>query len=179
VRLIALLRAINVGGRVVKMDRLRAVVEAQGFGGVETFIASGNVVFEGRANQARKAERAIERALLRELGYQVATFIRTGAELTAVAAHEPFAPRAVEHASTFSIGFLKDGLDKGATTRLMALRTAADDFHLHGREVYWLSTLKQSESKFNNAMFERVTRVPATFRSITTVRKLVAKYPTE
>ena len=177
--LIALLRAINVGGRVVRMDRLRAVVEAQGFVGVETFIASGNVVFEGRASQARKAERTIERALLSELGYQVATFVRTSAELAAVAEHEPFPQTAIERAATFSIGFLKEALDRDAAARLMGLRTDADDFHLRGREVYWLSTLRQSESKFNNAVFERVVGVSATFRSISTVRKLAAKYPAE
>lgn len=45
-RLFAFLRAINVGGRTVKMERLRREFEVFGFPGVETFIASGNVVFD-------------------------------------------------------------------------------------------------------------------------------------
>ena len=48
IRYIAFLRAINVGGRVVTMSRLRDVFVGLGFRGVDTFIASGNVVFESR-----------------------------------------------------------------------------------------------------------------------------------
>ena len=46
-RLFAFLRAINVGGRTIKMERLRREFEVFGFPGVETFIASGNVIFLG------------------------------------------------------------------------------------------------------------------------------------
>ena len=51
---IAFLRAVNVGGRVVKMDRLRALFEGEGFTGVETFIASGNVIFDSRRGRRRR-----------------------------------------------------------------------------------------------------------------------------
>jgi len=47
-RCVAFLRAINVGGRTVKMDYLRSLFEDLGFADVETFIASGNVVFESK-----------------------------------------------------------------------------------------------------------------------------------
>ena len=56
----AFLRAINVGGHIVKMDRLRTLFEAAGFRGAETFIASGNVVFESSRKSAADLERAIE-----------------------------------------------------------------------------------------------------------------------
>ena len=67
----AFLRAINVGGRVVKMDRLRQIFESLGFSGVETFIASGNVVFETSSNNVKTLERKIENALREALGYEV------------------------------------------------------------------------------------------------------------
>ena len=51
-RYVAFLRAINVGGHVVKMERLRALFEDLGFAKVETLIASGNVIFETRAEDA-------------------------------------------------------------------------------------------------------------------------------
>ena len=54
-RLFAFLRAINVGGRTVKMERLRREFEFLGFSGVDTFIASGNVIFEARDDQRRTA----------------------------------------------------------------------------------------------------------------------------
>jgi uncharacterized protein (DUF1697 family) len=56
-RFIAFLRAINVGGHTVKMDDLRQLFEALGFSGVETFIASGNVVFETNARKVKALDK--------------------------------------------------------------------------------------------------------------------------
>ena len=91
-RYIAFLRAINVGGHTVKMDVLRQHFEALGFSQVETFIASGNVVFETTAKNTRTLEKKIEQQLRAALGYEVATFIRTTAELAAIAQYQPFPP---------------------------------------------------------------------------------------
>jgi uncharacterized protein (DUF1697 family) len=62
-RYIAFLRAINVGGHTVKMDVLRQHFAALGFSNVETFIASGNVVFETTAKNTRTLEQKIEKHL--------------------------------------------------------------------------------------------------------------------
>src|SRR5439155_18991726 len=81
-RFVAFLRAINVGGgRTVKMDLLRQFFESLDFSEVETFIASGNVVFKTRTKDSKTLEREIEKRLLKGPGYDVAVFIRTGAEL--------------------------------------------------------------------------------------------------
>jgi uncharacterized protein (DUF1697 family) len=67
-------------------------------------------------------------------------------------------------------------VEADALKRLRTLRTEIDDFHVHGREVYWLCRRKQSESTFSNAVFERALRVSTTFRGIRTVVRLAAKY---
>jgi uncharacterized protein (DUF1697 family) len=174
-RHVAFLRAINVGGHTVKMDRLRALFESLGFGGVTTFIASGNVIFDSPAEDARALEERIERHLERALGYGVATFLRSTAELAAVAAYQPFAasePIAARHA--LSIAFLKAPPSKAARRKLMGFRTPTDDLHIHGREVYWLCGTRTSESTFSGALLERTLGMPATMRNVTTVRKLGA-----
>jgi uncharacterized protein (DUF1697 family) len=83
---VAFLRAINVGGRVVKMEALRGHFEALGFADVDTFIASGNVIFESAAEQA-SVKTTIEAHLRSSLGFEVATFVRTIAEVHEVAKH--------------------------------------------------------------------------------------------
>ena len=93
VRYIALLRAINVGGRVVKMDRLRTLFETAGFDAVETFIASGNVVFDSSRRNAGDLERTIESHLKKALGYPVATFVRSMPELSAIVLRQPGSER--------------------------------------------------------------------------------------
>jgi hypothetical protein len=80
-RYFAFLRAINVGGHIVKMERLRREFEGLGFAEVETFIASGNVIFESRATNEKLLSSKVERHLESALGYEVAVFIRSSAEL--------------------------------------------------------------------------------------------------
>ena len=91
-RYVAFLRAINVGGHVVKMDHLRTLFEEIGLTEVETFIASGNVLFNSPSKSGPALERKIEKQLRTALGYEVATFVRTHAEVQQVAAYEPFPP---------------------------------------------------------------------------------------
>jgi uncharacterized protein (DUF1697 family) len=175
-RLAAFLRAINVGGHTVTMDDLRTLFRAQGFGSVETFIASGNVVFDTRAAAGRALERRIADRLAASLGYEVATFVRTGDEVRAVAGHEPFTAEERARAGALVVGFLAEPLAPAGRKALMDLRTDIDDFEVRGREVFWLCRRKQNESTFSNAVFERVVKARATFRSTTTVVRLAAKY---
>ncbi len=176
-RYIAFLRAINVGGRnLVRMDFLRQLFESLGFSNVETFIASGNVVFESTSRDAQGLAREIEESLRQALGYEVATFIRTGAELAAVANYKPFSQSDLDGAAALNIAFLAGGLDDESGQRLMALRTDVDDFHVHGREIYWVCREKQSASKISNAVLERAVGQKATLRGVKTVKKMAAKY---
>jgi len=175
-RYVAFLRAINVGGHVVKMDRLRALFSDLELRNVETFIASGNVSFDAPVGDAGRLERRIEKHLEESLGYAVATFLRTSHELRALAAHEPFPADASEPpACARSIGFLKSPPADEARDELYSLADELNAFHLNGREVYWLSRTKISDSKLTGATFEKTLRMPATFRNVTTVRKLAAR----
>ena len=177
-RYIAFLRAINVGGHTVKMDRLREIFESLGFANVETFIASGNVVFETTALDTAALETRIASALQAALGYEVATFLRTEAELARIAAHSPFPRSQLAAAYALNIAFLAAPLDAEAVRKLMALKTAIDDFATHEREIYWLCLKKQSESTFSNAVLEKTLGRQATFRGANTVQKMAAKYAT-
>jgi uncharacterized protein (DUF1697 family) len=173
-RYIAFLRAINVGGHVVKMDLLRGLFESLGFSNVETFIASGNVLFETNLNS--NPEKKIESKLRAALGYDVATFIRTDAELKAVANYKAFAQSQLEAATAFNVAFLKESLDDNSNQKVMALRTDIDDFHVHERELYWLCQKKQSDSTFSNAVLEKTLGKPSTIRGVNTIQKIAAKY---
>jgi uncharacterized protein (DUF1697 family) len=154
---VALLRAINVGGHVVKMDALRRAFESLSFANVQTFIASGNVIFE------------------KVLGYPVLTFIRSPAELTAVAEHAPFAIGELDGASVY-VGFVKLRPSRAVIKKVMALRTELDDFHVRAREVYWLRRRVKERAGEPGPPLARALGAPLTTRNITTVRKIAAKY---
>jgi len=174
-RLFAFLRAINVGGHTVTMSTLRGIFEGLGLEDVETFIASGNVFFTSPGTSIPALERKIEARLEKSLGYEVATFIRTASELVALAAYSPFPAAQMRGAGACCVGFLSQPLDAAAKKALHGLKTEIDDFHLNGREVYWLCKVKQSESKFSNTIFEKTVRACVTFRGANTVAKLAAK----
>jgi uncharacterized protein (DUF1697 family) len=176
-RFIAFLRAINVGGHTVAMAALRELFEDLGFTGVETFIASGNVIFVSRSTNVGALRTKVEDHLRKSLGYEVDTFIRTDAEVAAIARYKPFTESEVQSAATFCVAFLAEPLDAAARKALMSLRSDTDDFHVSGREVYWLSKNRQGESTFSNARLEKLLKARTTFRGAKTVAKLAARYP--
>ncbi|MBK8836052.1 MAG: DUF1697 domain-containing protein [Anaerolineae bacterium] len=70
-RYFAFLRAINVGGRNVTMAVLRNAFTSLGLQDVETFIASGNVIFASKSDDCAALESTIEAGLQKTLGYEV------------------------------------------------------------------------------------------------------------
>ena len=167
---VAFLRAINIGNRIVKMDDLKTMFEAMRFTDVATFIASGNVIFRGTEEVAR-LEARIARGLENALGYPVPAFVRTTDEVGRIAAFDPF-PRST--VGTLYVGFLPS--PPGGAPNLAALETPRDRLRVEGREVYWLCATGMMESTVTYARIEKALGLPATFRNISTVRRLAAKY---
>ncbi|MBA2270985.1 MAG: DUF1697 domain-containing protein [Chthoniobacterales bacterium] len=178
-RYIAFLRAINVGGRVVKMERLRQIFESLDLGDVETFIASGNVVFTSAVKDAGRLEKKIEQSLQSELGYEVRTFLRSDAELVKITEHEAFEGAGELPEVRLFIGFLSEVPTAAAAARLVEASTDIDQFHLSGRELYWRCRVNSSDSPFSGPKLEKTLGMPTTLRNVNTVRRLVAKYPPE
>src|SRR5688572_11094330 len=169
---ITFLRAINVGGHNVKMTELKRLFESLGFSKVETFIASGNVIFETAAKDTVKLEKKIEALLKDALAYEVFTFLRTPAEVAAIAKYKPFKTKG----ESLNVAFITEPLDDLPIQKLLALKNEIDDFHVYGREIYWQCQLKQSESKFSNVLLEKTIGCRATFRGINTIQKMAEKY---
>jgi uncharacterized protein (DUF1697 family) len=172
-RYVALLRGINLGGHTVKMDRLKKLFEELGFKKVETFIASGNVIFESASKSASALEKKIAVHLEESLGFPAATYLRTAEQLAEVLEHEALQDH---RANTVYIGFLSEPPSKDAHAKLMGHSTRSDEFHVRKREVYWLCSTQMSESPFFRVGIEKALGMKATVRNVTTVTKLVEKY---
>jgi uncharacterized protein (DUF1697 family) len=172
---VALLRGINVGGHRVPMARLREAFEELGFTGVRTFIASGNVVFDGGRKSAASLERTIEAHLASVLGFDVPTLLRTPAELHAIVDRVPFSEADVAAAHAVHVIFLREPLDRAAAAALPELDTPRDRFATAGREIYWwcggpLSETLVPAKAFGRVLGPRVT----TMRNMTMLRRLAA-----
>ena len=173
-RYVAFLRAINVGGHTVKMDRLRALFEELKLRNVETFIASGNVLFDTTTKDLAALEAKVEKHLARALGYDVETFIRALDELPVVASAHPFTTFEQDGHSLY-VAFVKPALGADTLASLRRIATEHDEFHVNGREAYWLCRTRMSDSKIANGAIQKALGAPTTMRNVTTVRKLAAK----
>jgi uncharacterized protein (DUF1697 family) len=173
-RVVAFLRAINVGGHTVEMARLKKLFEELSLTGVETFIASGNVIFDTPGGAPAALEKKIAAHLEKSLGYEVVTFVRTPAELAATLAHRAFPKERA--GSTLHIGFLGSPASAAAKKQVLALTSDIDDFALHGRELYWRCAGRFSDSVVSGPKLEKALGQPTTMRKHTTVEKLARKY---
>lgn len=161
-RYIALLRAVNVGGTgKLLMTDLKALCVDAGFDDVETYIASGNVVFssKGRSNDVRLR---LEECLQRHAGKSIGVVLRTAKEMQAVVAANPFAAQAGNRTCCF---FLPDEPPKDT---IQAARLRKDeDIQLGKREIYVYYPAGMGQSRL---------RIPAagagTGRNMNTVAKL-------
>jgi len=169
---IALLRGINVGGqKPIKMTELKQLFEAQGFGRVQTYIQSGNVVFT-----ADRAEEPLRRQLEREIaaafGFPVTVALRTAGELERLIAQCPFAVDALRDEESLYVSLLAAAPAQAGIDRLLARDSDVDELRLVGREVYLLLRQSIRLTLFTNAFLERTLGVPATARNWRTISKL-------
>lgn len=174
---VAFLRAINVGGHIVKMDYLRRLFEELGFANVETFIASGNVIFDTKSKNTSALEKKIEQHLFEALGYKVATFVRSVAEVAGIAAAKPFSETELKgDGNTIYIGFLAATPSNEAKQELANCANKLNDFVVADREVFWLCRAKFSETDFSGARLEKILKLQTTLRNSNTAQRIAAKY---
>ncbi|MEO6875790.1 MAG: DUF1697 domain-containing protein [Opitutaceae bacterium] len=176
---IAFLRGMNLGHRRITMDQLRGYFEELKFAEVTTFIASGNVIFSSPLADPRQLTAKIQKHLASALGYEVDTFLRTRAEVAAVATFRAFPQGDFAHPDhMIHAGFVADRLSAAQARGLVDCRTDVDDFCVEGREYYWRCRIKSHESKVWTSPGLKALKLPSSsMRNLTTVRTLAALYP--
>jgi uncharacterized protein (DUF1697 family) len=152
------------------MDVLREVFSGLGFDNVETFIASGNVIFDTRRRAGLAA--AIEEELEQALGFDVPVFLRTGSEVVAVTECRPFA----DVSDQAEISFLPAEPSSGAVESLLATVAGNDRLAVVGREVYWYHPGRRDESPHKESTVMRLLGMPTTQRSARTVLRIAEKF---
>jgi uncharacterized protein (DUF1697 family) len=174
-RYVAFLRGINLGGRRIKNDELRAEFATLGFADVASFRASGNVIFDAKERSEAKLTKTIEEGLGEALGYEVPVFLRSCAEVAEVAAREPFDPKLVAASKgKLQVLFLAEK-PAAAGKKALALSSDEDRLEIEGRELYWLPSGGISESDLDlNAIDAALGK--GTMRTMGTIQQIAAKY---
>jgi uncharacterized protein (DUF1697 family) len=176
-RFAAFLRGMNVGGHRLTNDELRAHFEAMGLGGVATFRASGNVVFDADdAHDEAATQARIEDALAAALGYAVPTYIRSAQEIRAIVAHEPFAPALVRRSNgKLQVSLLARAPSCEQREQVLALAGEHDALAFAGRELYWLPSGGLLDSPLDLDAIDRLLGA-STRRTKGTIEQLAGKH---
>jgi len=171
---VAMLRGINVGsGKIVKMERLRASFEALGFGGVRTYVQSGNVIFESEQKSAAELSKKIEEKIQRDFGFTVPVLVKTAKEIEQIVSDNPLLKgKGIDH-SKLHVTFLSDAPPKTAVNVLEPLAASRERFRISNREVYLCCPDGYGRTKLSNNAIEKKLSVVATTRNWRTVNTLL------
>jgi uncharacterized protein (DUF1697 family) len=169
---VALLRAVNVGGRKVEMAKLRAACEAAGFEGVRTYIASGNLVLSSRGPAPAVAAR-LEKAIAAAFGIEVPVVVRTAKEWQAyLDVPASFAKAAEDRPNGLLVGLSTKPPSRDAATALAPRATNGERVELHG-DALWVSFPDGiARSRLTPAAIDKAMGSPTTARNWNTVRRL-------
>lgn len=167
-RWVVLLRAVNLGSRnKVPMAQLRTVLEEAGYGGVRTYIASGNVLLDGPRSGAAVA-RELEQIVAGEIGVETTAIVRRPAELATLVGEHPFG----RDTSRSQVVFLAGMPSAEAAERLAEADHAPDRGVLAGKHVYVQYGAGVQNARLSAARLERLLGVAATHRNWRTVSAL-------
>jgi uncharacterized protein (DUF1697 family) len=172
---IALLRAVNVGGRSVAMAELRDLLASLKLDNPRTLLQSGNAVFAVNAKLAAIAlEKKLEAEAQRRFGFEIAFMLRTSAEWDRIIAANPFPDAAKKDPARLVYLALKSAPPAAAVKALRDGYKGPETIHVAGRDAYLIYPDGQGQSKLTNALLERKLGCAGTARNWNTVLKLAA-----
>jgi uncharacterized protein (DUF1697 family) len=174
-RFVAFLRGINVGGHIVKKERLQEAFTASGFQDVSTFRQSGNVIFETTGSSSELARDKVEAVLQRMLGYEVPVFVRTLVGLKKIVELDPFKGLESDGAS-FLVTLLPSPLARFPLDLPITIpRSTAEVIAASGAEVFSV-THGGGEGALPNPFLESKLKVKTTTRNMNVVRDIVERF---
>jgi uncharacterized protein (DUF1697 family) len=174
-RFVAFLRGINIGGHLVKKERLQAVFAALGFRNVATFRQSGNVIFETSESRPEVMTDKVEAALKRTLGFEVSVFVRTIASLKKVVELDPFKGVESDGASLLVTMLPTPLANVPLDLPVTIPKSTAQVISASGAHVFSV-THGGGEGALPNPFLESKLKVKTTTRNMNTVRDIVEKF---
>jgi uncharacterized protein (DUF1697 family) len=172
-RFAAFLRAVNVGKRRVAMAAAREQLESLGYTDVASFVNSGNLLFTATGKPA-KLEKEIRAALEKTFGFEITTFVRTEAQVKALATEKPFGKLRPGH--THFVLLPLTSLTAAERRAVEAMSNEQDEVVVRGRDVHWLIRDKSTETSLGPREWKQaLPDNPTTARNTTMIERLAAR----
>jgi len=171
-RMVALLRAVNVGGRKLPMAELRALCAGLGWEDVATYIQSGNVVFTA-GDKPGALEKTLEGAVARRFGFDSPVIIRTAAQWAEYPPANPFSEAARDEPNRLMLLLSKSPPAGGAEEVIQARAAAGERVKRAGDALWFHYPEGAGTSKLTPSLIDRAVGSPATARNYRTVVTLL------
>lgn len=172
---VALLRGVNVGGKVAKMDAVRAAFEGLGLTKVRTYVQSGNVLFGAKTGTEAALTKKIAARLAGDIGFPIAVLVLSAKDLAHVVAGNPFLKEKGIDVKKLHVTFLDAAPPAAGLQKMAAVASSGRDrFVARGTTIYLHCPDGYGRSKLVNNAFERALKVGATTRNWNTVTTLAA-----
>jgi len=169
---IAFLRGINVGGhKKILMADLRVLFEKLNFKNVQTYIQSGNVIFQSTEDNIEFLESKIKDQILHQYGFEVSVLVKTHSEIKNILNSCPFSE--VKKVKSYFI-ILHSIPDEDLIEKTMQIKYPNEEFHIMNSCVYIYYSHGSGKAKCGTNFFEKKLKVSATARNYNTIKKLVS-----
>lgn len=171
---VAILRGINVGkGRKVLMTDLKNLLAKLGLKNIQTYIQSGNVMFDLRQPESLVVlEDGLNQAISGAFGFDIPVIIRTAREMEESVANNPFLKEDGADIDKLHLTFLKDVPAPELLKKIKEFQFSPDQFEIIGKDVFVHCPNGYGQTKITNDFFEKKLKVQATTRNWKTVQKL-------
>jgi uncharacterized protein (DUF1697 family) len=170
---VAFLRGINVGGKnKIKMETLRKVFGALGFGNVKTYINSGNVIFETGETAGKELAAKIERAIEKEFALKIKVIVRKMLQIENIVANNPFAGQ-FENEKDLHVFFLEEELPEDKCKLLLSNNNENEQFAIRNSEIFCHLRVGVLDSLMGKDYIGKKLKVSATARNWRTVNKIL------
>ena len=172
---ISILRGINVGGfRMIKMEALRQIFADLGFLNCQTYIQSGNVIFQSNKIDLKTLEKKITAAIIEKFSFEVPVIILELDELMQIIANNTFLNDITKDIAHLHVTFLSEKPEGVNVSKIITVDYQPDEFQLINKAIYLYCPASYSKSKLTNGFFENKLKVKATTRNWRTTNELVS-----
>jgi uncharacterized protein (DUF1697 family) len=168
---IALIRGVNVGNNVLRMEQLREMLAGLGFANVRTYLQSGNALFTAKGSRAQLAA-VIEKKVGEATRLPVTVIVRTPADMQRLIAGNPYVKEAAAEPRTVHVTFLAGAASKLGIATVGNIDAGHDRWYPKGDAIYLCCPNGYGRSRLNNAALERALGMRATTRNWSTVTAL-------
>jgi uncharacterized protein (DUF1697 family) len=171
---IAMLRGINVSGqKLIKMEALKKMLESLPFSNVQTFIQSGNIIFQASTQDNDALQANISAQILKTFGFEVPVLVLKTNELKDIIAKNPFSKEDAKDSSHLYVTFLSTKPVMDNWEAILAKRLPGEELVVVDKAVYLYLPAGAGNTKLSNAFLESKLKAVATTRNWKTTLELL------